>query len=206
MRFRNNLLGIRIKGVKTFRHNRPLRVMHWVLAPAALSLMASGLYINKPYRNFLFKNMNDARKTHFMAQYFFGLYFLARGYYAIKTRGYRKLFPNSGDIASLPKFSLYELYLNKKQPKYPKYNPLQKLLFIFFAVLFPLQIVTGSALYSTGRLQFLSRPFGGLGNTRTVHYLGAVGLMSLVAGHMYFALTESFSKLKSIFNGYFTPK
>ena len=153
-----------------------------------------------------FSSMNSARKTHFIAQYFFGLYFLARGYYAIKTRGYRKLFPNSRDIASLPKFSLYELYLRKKEPKYPKYNPGQKLLFVIMAFVFPLQMLTGSALYSTGRLQKLSRLFGGLGNTRSVHYLSAVGLMSLIAGHMYFALTESFSKLKSIFTGYFTPK
>ena len=157
MKFGNNLLGIRIKGVKSFRHAWQLRMMHWVLAPAALALMASGLYINKPYRNMFFNNMNNARKTHFTAQYFFGLYYLARGYYAIKTRGYRKLFPNARDVASLPKFSLYELYLRKKEPQYPKYNPAQKLLFTFFALLFPLQILTGSALYSTGRLQSLSR-------------------------------------------------
>ena len=153
-----------------------------------------------------FNSMNEARKTHFIAQYFFSLYFLARGYYAIKTRGYRKLLPNSRDMGSLPKFSLYELYLRNKEPKYPKYNPAKKLLFTFFTALFALQIFTGAALYSTGRLQVLSRPLKGLGNTRKIHYLSAVALMSLVAGHMYFALTESFSKLKSIVTGYFTPK
>lgn len=73
-------------------------------------------------------------------------------------------------------------------------------------VFVPLQIITGAALYSSRRLQKLSLLFGGLGKTRLAHYLGAVGFTGLVAVHMYFALTGSIEKLKSIFTGFFKPK
>ncbi|MBO8128523.1 MAG: cytochrome b/b6 domain-containing protein [Peptococcaceae bacterium] len=183
-----------------------MRVLHWVLAPSFLILVASGLYIHKPSRVWGFRSMDSARKAHFIAQYFFGFYFLARAYYAVVTRDYRKIFPGVKDIIALPKFVAYELFLKKKKPKYPRYNPGQKLLYSQMALLFPLQIITGAVLYLTGKLQKLSRFFGGLNNVRLAHYLTTVGLSSMVAGHIYFALTDSVEKLKSIFTGYFKPK
>lgn len=206
VRFKNNILGIRIKGIKTFRHPWPVRALHWVLAPSFLALMASGFYINKPSRALGFSSMDSARKTHFVAQYFFGFYFLTRAYYALVSGDYRKIVPGVKDIANLPEFTAYEFFLKRKKPGYPRYNPGQKLLYTLMALLFPLQIVTGAVLYSTSRLQHLGRFFGGLNNVRLVHYLTSVGLSGLAMGHMYFALTDSIEKLKSIFTGYFTPK
>ncbi|AGL00901.1 cytochrome b/b6 domain-containing protein [Desulfoscipio gibsoniae] len=206
MIFDNNLLGLRLKGIKTKRHSRTARALHWVLVPSFLLLAASGFYIHKPTGARGFRSMDAARKVHFTAQYFLGFYLLSRVYYAVASRDYRKLFPGAGDIADVPRFAAYELFLKRQQPNYPKYNPGQKLLFSQMAILFITQLVTGAALYSPGKLQMLSRYFGGLHNTRLVHYLVAVILSSAVAGHVYFAFTNSLGKLKSIFTGYFRPK
>jgi len=206
LKFKNNFLGIRIKGLKTFRHYRAARALHWVLVPSFFVLAASGFYINKPSRGRGFRSMDSARRAHFTAQYFFGLYFLARAYHALVTKNYRGMFLRDEDLTAMPKFAAYEFFLRNKKPKYPKYNPGQKLLFTLMLVILPMQIITGAALYATVKLQKLSRIFGGLNMTRLVHYFTAVGLSCIVAGHMYFALTDSLGKLKSIFTGYFRPK
>ncbi|TYO97307.1 cytochrome b/b6 domain-containing protein [Desulfallas thermosapovorans] len=206
MKFTNNLLGLRLKGIKTPRHNRTARLLHWVLAPSFFLLAASGFYIHKPAGAYGFRSMDKARKVHFTAQYFFGFYFLSRLYYAVANRDYRKLFPGTRDIAASPGFFAYEMFLKKKKPYFPKYNPGQKLLFSQMAILFATQLLTGAALYSTGKLQALSRLFGGLQNTRLVHYLAAIALSGIVVGHLYFAFTDSLEKLKSIVTGYFRPK
>lgn len=206
MKFKNNLFGLRIKGVKTYRHSPTNRLLHGVLVPSFFVLALSGFYIHKPVRNRVFDNMDSARKAHFIAQYFFGYYFLLRGYHAVVKNGYRKLFPAKEDIASLPKFMSYQFFIKNKKPKYPKYNPGQKLLFLAMALLFPLQIISGMTLYSTRRLQVLSRLFGGLNSARMAHYINAVGLSAMIAGHIYFALTDSLGKLKSIVVGYFKPE
>jgi len=206
MKWKNNLLGIRIKGIPVKRHSGLLRAMHWVLVPATFSLIFNGFYVNKPSRTKGFHSMDTVRKMHFTAQYFFVSYLISRGYSALITRDYTDLFPNKKDMASLPKFLMYTFFLRKKKPHYPKYNPGQKLLFVQMAALFPLQILTGYTMYSSNRLQKLSRIFGGLGKTRLVHYLNATVITGLISGHVYFAVTDSLEKLKSIFTGYFTPK
>lgn len=205
VKFKNNFLGIRLKGLKTFRHSPFSRLLHWVLVPSFFALATSGLFIHKPSR-YVFKNMNSARKVHFMASYCFGFYFLSRVYYAVVTKGYRKLFPGKEDMADLPNFMSYELFFKNKEPKYPRYNPGQKLLFVQMAFVMVMQIITGAALYSSGKLQKLSRILGGLSNTRLIHYLSAVGLSSMAVVHLYFTLTDSVDKFKSIFTGYFKPK
>ncbi|MTI82970.1 MAG: cytochrome b/b6 domain-containing protein [Firmicutes bacterium] len=206
MKWQNNLSGIRIKGIPVKRHRGLLRAMHWVLVPATFSLIINGSYVHKPSRTKSFNNMDTARKMHFTAQYFLVSYLISRAYYGWANCDYKDLLPNRKDMLSLPKFLRYTIFLRKKKPHYPKYNPGQKLLFVQMAVLFPLQILTGYAMYSASKLQKLSRIFGGLGKTRLVHYLSATVITGLISGHIYFALTDDLAKLKSIFTGYFTPK
>jgi len=206
MKFKNNILGFRVKGIKTFRHPWQVRALHWVLAPSVLALIASGHYINKPSRSLGFGSMDSARKVHFLAQYFLGYYFLARTYYGLTTGDYQKIIPGRKDLAGLPKFTAYELFMKKKKPVYPKYNPGQKILFTQLALLFPMQMVTGAILYFTGRLKYMERLFGGLNNVRLVHFLTATSLSNMVMAHIYLTLTDSVGKFKSIFTGYITPK
>lgn len=125
MKLKNNLLGIRLKGVKTQRHSRTARLLHWVLAPSFLLLAASGFYMSNPSRFKGFSSMDSARKTHFIAQYFFGFYFVARAYYATATKDYRKLYPATEDVAATPRFLSYELFLRKKNQSIPSTTPVK---------------------------------------------------------------------------------
>lgn len=150
--------------------------------------------------------MNAARKTHFISQNFFVLYLVIRAYTTLVSKDYRQLYPGAEDLAATPGFFSYEFFLRQKKPLYPKYNPGQKMLFVALTLLFFWQTVSGVALYSTRRLQKISLLFGGLGRTRLAHYLGSVGLLGVVAAHLYFAFTDSMGKLKAIITGYFKPK
>lgn len=197
----SQLISLLIKG-KKFRHHRPARLLHWTYAPAVLAGIFSGFYITRPSHFFGFKSMNSARKTHFIAQYFFLFSYLARIYYGCATKNYREIIPGRRDLAGMTKFIKYELFFTKKKPKFPKYNPGQKVVYTGLALAFPLQIATGLALYATGTFQKAARLAGGLNPLRKLHYLTALAISGLAAGHIYFALTDSLKKLKSIFTGY----
>ncbi|MCL6639286.1 MAG: cytochrome b/b6 domain-containing protein [Firmicutes bacterium] len=187
---------------KKLRHPRTARLLHWLYAPAVIAAACSGFYITRPSRRRGFTTMDSARKTHFIAQYILLFSYLARLYYACAAKNAGEIIPGRKDLAQMPKFLRYELFLTKKMPKFPKYNPAQKLIFTSFALLIPVQAVSGLALYAANTLRWPAVLAGGLNPLRKLHYLAAVAVSSLAAGHLYFALTSSLKKLKSIFTGY----
>lgn len=184
------------------RHALPARLLHWVYAPAVLTGIFSGFYINGPSRGLFFKSMNAAQKSHFVAQYLLLFAYLARVYYAVAAKNFREIIPGLGDLMDIPKFAKYELFLSKKKPKFTKYNPAQKIVFSLLSLLVPVQITTGLPLYAKERFQGVAALAGGLNRLRQMHYLAALLIAALAAGHIYFALTDSLKKLKSIFTGY----
>ncbi|MEW5953783.1 MAG: cytochrome b/b6 domain-containing protein [Bacillota bacterium] len=184
------------------RHKLSARLLHWTFAPAVLALISSGLYITRPTPNPVIKNMNTALKTQYTFQYILIFAYLARLYHGYATKSYRDIIPDRKDISALPGFLKYELFLTKKKPKFPKYNPLQKILFTCLALLIPLQIVTGLSLYAAKTFARAVCLAGGLNPVRHSHYLTALAISSLAGGHIYFALTRNLRKLKSIFTGH----
>lgn len=184
------------------RHSWPARLLHWAYAPAVLAGILSGFYITRPTGFCGFKNMDSARKTHFIAQFVLLFSYLARIYYGGVTKNYREIIPGRKTLADMPKFLKYELFLTSKKPKFPKYNPGQKVVYTSLALLIPVQIVTGIVLYSSNTWQKAATLAGGLNPLRKLHYLAALAISGLAAGHIYFALTDSLKKLKSIFTGY----
>lgn len=184
------------------RHTLEARSLHWIYAPAVLTGLLSGLYINSLSRKTGYNRMNQARKSHFIAQYLLIFSYLARIYYAIVSKNYRDIVPGSKDLGDLPRFLKYELFLTNNKPKYRKYNPAQKIVFTLLALIVPVQIVTGLILYASNALQKPTALAGGLNPMRQMHYLAALSIASLSAGHIYLALTHSLKKLKSIFTGY----
>ncbi|MEW5899534.1 MAG: cytochrome b/b6 domain-containing protein [Bacillota bacterium] len=185
------------------RHSRIVRLLHWTYAPAALAAIASGFYINKPSPLWGFKSMDSARKTHFISTHVLAFSYLARFYSALWGKNYRELLPSRRTLAALPGFAKYELFLTKKKPRFPKYNPGQKFLIASLAILLPLLGATGLPLYAVDAWQKpLPRAAGGLSPLRRLHYLAAVAATALTAVHIYFSATDSPKKLKSIFTGY----
>lgn len=187
---------------KKLRHSGVARLLHWIYAPAVLAGIASGFYLSGQTRATGFRSMVAAQKTHFTAQYLLLFSYLGWLYYLLTTKNYREIMPAPRDLLDLPGYLKYELFLTKKQPKYPKYNPAQKILFTGLGLLLPLQIITGLALYLSGQHHKTVAPAGGLNPLRQKHYLAALAIAAMTAGHIYFALTHSLKKLKSIFTGY----
>lgn len=190
-----------LKG-KKYRHPLPARILHWIYAPAVLAGILSGFYINRPSRFPGFRSMDSAQKVHFIAQYALLFSYLARIYYGYADKNHREIIPGRKDMADMPRFLKYEFFLTKKKPKFPKYNPAQKVLFTNLTLLIPVQIITGLALYASNLFQKTAFLTGGLNPLRKFHYLSALAISSMAAGHMYFAFTDSLKKLKSIFTGY----
>jgi Ni/Fe-hydrogenase 1 B-type cytochrome subunit len=181
------------------RHSPAVRLLHWIYAPALIVGALSGFYITCPRRRSGFKNMDSARKTHFISMYFLAFAYLARVYYGWITGSQRDIIPRKQDIASAPRFLKYELFLNKNKPESHKYNPLKMLEFCVLALLIPVQAVTGLALYKPGSGWRTPLETSGLNRLRKAHYLTALGIASLAAQHIYFALTDDLKILKSIF-------
>lgn len=187
---------------KKHRHTLEARSLHWIYAPAVLTGLFSGFYISNVSRRTGYNRMDQARKNHFIAQYMLIFSYLARIYYAGVSRNYSEIIPGIKDYGNLPGYLKYELFLTSKKPTYRKYNPAQKIIFTLLALMVPVQIVTGLVLYASNALQKPAALAGGVNPLRQIHYLAALSIASLTAGHIYFALTHSLKKLKSIFTGY----
>ncbi|MHB1041481.1 MAG: cytochrome b/b6 domain-containing protein [Eubacteriales bacterium] len=184
------------------RHTWPARLLHWIYAPAFLACSLSGSYITRPSHTYGYKDTDSARKTHFIFQYVLIFSYIARVYYGYAAKNLGELVPGRKDLKDLPKFLKYEFFLTKKKPMFPKYNPGQKLIFTAFGLIIPVQAITGLALYAPGAWQKSAALAGGLNPLRKLHYLAAVVINALLAGHIYFIITDSLKKLKSIFTGY----
>ena len=191
-----------MKIFKKPRHTLSARLLHWTYAPAALAAIASGFAISKPSPCYGFQSMDSARKTHFISAYVLAFAYLARLYTALWNKNYRELLPGRQTLAAMPGFAKYELFLSKKKPEFPKYNPGQKFLIAALAVLFPFLGATGLPLYAADAWQ--KQPpaaAGGQNPMRKIHYLAGVATTALIATHIYFSATDSL-RLKSIFTGH----
>lgn len=183
------------------RHPLPARLFHWTLAPLAVALVASGLYITNPPQTG--GSMRTARKLHSLAGFLFTGGFVARLYYAALRREWRLILPERHDLKKLPAFARYHLYLTGKKPKFRKYNVGQKFLYTFWPLEALFVLPMGFFLYAP---KVFARPIkwlGGLNRIRHLVYLVSIITAITIAAHIYLALTESVGKLKSIFTGYY---
>ncbi|MDI6710228.1 MAG: cytochrome b/b6 domain-containing protein [Bacillota bacterium] len=184
--------------MKILRHPLPIRVFHWLLVPALATEIVTGLYLSNPLPHRWPVEMRRVRKAHLSVGFALGTLYLG---YLYARRKYPDLVPTAADLARLPRFLRYEAFLTHKKPQFFKYNPGQKLLYTLWLVLIPLLGSIGIILHSP---HFFTRPVslvGGLNRIRRLLYLGTVALTASIAVHIYFALTDSVCKLRSIFTG-----
>ncbi len=186
---------------KTLRHPPSILIFHWVLAGSFFMLFFSGQKIVRPKR-VPPTQMRWIRLSHFSAQYLFFSCILWRIYNGVVTGNYREILPEKKTAQAFPAMSRFEFFLQKKEPRYRKYHPLQKLLYTFWLFLFLFQSITGFILYIPRRLSRLEGAFGGLGRVRRLHHMASMVSISTVIGHIYLSLTTGTEKLKSIFTGY----
>lgn len=186
--------------MRQFRHPLPARIFHWTLAPLAITLVTTGLYITNPP---LGGNLRHVRQLHSFAGFLFTGAFLARLYYALLRREWRLLLPERPDLQKLPAFARYQLYLTERKPRFRRYNVGQKLLYTFWSLAAAFILPLGFFLYAP---QIFARPIkwlGGLARVRQLVYYLTLVTATTMAGHVYLALTDSIGKLRSMFTGYY---
>ncbi|WP_334109841.1 cytochrome b/b6 domain-containing protein [Thermodesulfitimonas autotrophica] len=182
------------------RHPLPARIFHWTLAPLAITLVATGLYLtNPPYHG----SPRTARKLHSLAGFLFTGGFVARLYYAALRREWRLILPERHDLKKLPSFARYHLYLTDKKPQFRKYNIGQKFLYTFWPLEAIFALPLGFFLYAPHTFARPVKWLGGLARIRQLLYSLTLLTAATMAGHIYLALTDSVGKLKSIFTGYY---
>jgi thiosulfate reductase cytochrome b subunit len=188
---------------KQNRHSLPIRTFHWTLTGSYFLLLYSGLHIAHPQR-FPYTSMRRAHHHHTAGQCIFLGAILWRVYHGIKTGNYRDIVFDKKALQKVPKFFRYEFFLSSREPKFPKYNPFQKLLYTFWTPVFLMLGLTGVILHLPLRLSRLEAAFGGLHRIRRLHYVLSLVSISTVMGHIYLALTSGKEALKSMFTGYKT--
>jgi len=190
--------------LKTLRHPFPIRIWHWLFAPAMILEVITGLSLSYPNPAPGLPNLRSVKKAHFTVGFILAGLYIA---YLFDRRKYPDIFPTPKDLfIGLPKFLSYEFFLTKKKPKFEKYNPGQKFLYTLWLFLIPFLLVLGLFLYLP---RLFMRPLawiGGLNNARRLIHLGTVVMAASISGHIFFGLTHSIEVLKSIFIGSFNPQ
>lgn len=183
------------------RHPLAARLFHWTLAPLAIILTATGLYITEPPPRE--GSMRVARKLHSLSGLLFTLVFAARLYYGILRRDWRMIVPEPRDLRKLPGFLKYHLYLTSKKPKFQKYNVGQKFLYTLWPLEALIAIPLGFFLYAPRLFAQPVKWLGGLNRVRNLIYYISLLTAATIAGHIYLGVTDSLGKLQSIFTGYY---
>lgn len=205
----------------------PIRLTHWILFFAILTLGATGYYIGHPFGevagaakdHFV---MGTVRAVHLYAAIVFTVATLVRFYWFLVGNKYVRL----GEYVPLSKRRwrslwttlLYYSFLRRDPEVYVGHNALAAGSYISIYGVYVLMIATGLALYTVVAsasspfqvFGFLVPLFGGLQMARLVHHVGMWIIVLFVVFHVYFVLlssiVEHIGTFDSIFSGYkFAP-
>jgi Ni/Fe-hydrogenase 1 B-type cytochrome subunit len=188
----------------------PVRIWHWITAPAIVVLAVTGFLIARPVwpqingepsTHYI---MGDIRVIHFTAGYILAIGFIGRLYWAIMGNKYaREIFiPHFWQGAwwgSLFQTIRWYLFLERESGRKVGHNPLAQLaMFLMFVLGVMFQICTGFALYGEGAggwshalfTSWVIPLFGGSEEVHTWHHLGMWYLVIYVIVHVYIAIRE----------------
>lgn len=190
--------------MKTLRHPLPIRIWHWLFAPALIMEIITGMSLSYPVFRSGFPNPRSIKKAHSTAGFLLAGLFAA---YLFDRRKYPDIVPTAADLLTgMPKLLAYELFLTDKKPQFKKYNPFQKILYTTWLFVIPFILLMGFLLYWPRRLARPIAWLGGLANVRRLKYLAVTFMASSLCAHTYFALTSSLEVLQSIFTGFFNRR
>lgn len=187
---------------KVADHPLTARLMHYVHIISIVLLGFTGFFIHYPFFNGAMATM---RFIHFVAMYVLVFNLVARVYWSIfgAPRDIKEFFwsrENKGKFWAIIK---YYLFLQKKHPKTGKYNPLQKIIYVFWGLLIMFQAYVGFALYWPDMSIF--SPFvamvGGLLYVRMIHFLVMWLFIVTAALHLYLVFAEDFVQVPYMFLG-----
>jgi len=200
------------KTVDSPRHSAVVRVTHWITALTFIGLLVSGtaILLVQPTLywgetgSFVTPSLIDlpipyvsrgqsgwGRHLHFMCAWICILTGLVYVIYGFATQHFRKnLLPDRGDFAwsSIVQRAKIRLWPERPTPEESlTYNAVQRIIYLgVIFVLFPLMIWTGFAmsLGITSVFPWLVTVLGGHQSARTIHFCGAVLLVSFLIIHV----------------------
>lgn len=184
--------------------------MHWVHLVSMVVLIFTGFYIHMP---FFAGAMGVMRNLHFVFMFVLIFTALARVYWAFfgagsatsasrrRIRDYKFFGPQAENRGQLWQTLKYYLFLRKTHPATGKYNPLQKITYVFWVPLIVVQAITGFALWTptAGFYLPLTYALGGVSYMRVYHYLIMWVFLVTVAIHIYLSLAEAFWEFPLMF-------
>lgn len=178
-----------------------VRLCHWILVTCIFTLLFTGFYLDRPWP-WLHLPLHMVRQVHMIFGVTLVFNFLTQVYYYLYTGKYTEMILRRRDLADVPSFLRYVLFITAKHPNYGRYNPGQKLLFMSWMLAILLSATTGSNLIFPDNTLWLQRLLGGLQTVRVIHYFAAVFFATTVVLHVYLVFTEDPAKLQAMFTGY----
>jgi Ni/Fe-hydrogenase 1 B-type cytochrome subunit len=202
---------------------RPLRFMHWVAALCIVLLVATGLYIGKPY----FMTSGEAsshylmgwvRFIHFTSAAVLVMTAIIRVYWLFMGNRFERLpalFPvRRRDLRNLVKMVKFYLLIDtERAPKYLGHNPLQQLSYTFVYVVAGVMVLTGFTMYGQSNpggffyvaFNWVNALFGGAPIVRFVHHTFTWLILIFLPIHIYLAIRadhwERTGTISSIISG-----
>lgn len=191
-------------------HPLPAVIMHYTHLAAIGVLTVTGLFIHRPFASW---NMMLVRQLHFWFMYVLLVTLIVRIYWAVLGRGSsaqgsRRLvrdgkwfMPEARNTGKLLATIKYYLFLRREHPDTSKFNPLQKLTYVFWVVLIIAQAITGFAIYGPTRAAFegLTYAVGGPLQMRVYHYLIMWIFVVTTAVHIYLGVVEDVGAFRLMF-------
>lgn len=193
------------------QHPLPAAVMHWVHLASIAVLIFTGFYIHGPF--FGGGSMSLMRNLHFIFMFVLILTAIVRVWWAFlgggssspgsrtrirDSRHFGVQRENKGQSFQTLK---YYLFLRRTHPPKAKYNPLQKLTYMFWLLLIVLQAVTGFAIWTPTQESLLPLTYllGGVMYVRMYHYVIMWLFIITTAVHIYLSLAEGFIEFPLMF-------
>jgi Ni/Fe-hydrogenase 1 B-type cytochrome subunit len=183
---------------ETAEHPVEMRIYHWLHLIGMITLGVSGFYIHSPF----FPNgMRWMRFAHFVAMYVVLVVLVLRVSYAFlsRNRDFHSFGLGLKQWKLIPGVLGYYLFLKKKLPEgVGAYNPMQRLTYIFFALLLIPQAITGFSMYSSTAPYFtwFVTFMGGLAKVRALHLFIMWVFLAVGLAHVYLSLFEDFAQFK----------
>jgi len=186
--------------VKKSDHPLPQRLFHWVNLVAVAMLIITGLMINSPAEGY---NLGTIIYIHLTFAYLFLANGFGRIYYSFfgKYRDFPEFALSPRDWKPFGETVRYYLFLGPLLHR-TKYNPLQKIAYLFLIILGLVQAATGLAmLFPKSSLAFVNGVTGGLAGSWFLHYLVMWIFIAIIIVHLYLVFTEPTSSVKLMLFG-----
>ncbi|MEZ4653852.1 MAG: cytochrome b/b6 domain-containing protein, partial [Candidatus Eisenbacteria bacterium] len=184
------------RGQKVYLYRRYERIWHWLMAGSILVLMMTGLAVHYSGSGTL--PLPIAVRLHNVFAVILVVNAFLSLFYHVSTSTIRQFFPDRrgllGRISEQAHFYVRGLFVGQPHPQPKsmdrKLNPLQQVTYlVLLNLLFPLQMLTGIAIWGIARWPGLADAIGGLSVVAPLHNAGSWLFLAFFVLHVYLTTT-----------------